>query len=93
MFGCNKKNSKHFHVKEYVALRVDVAMCCDVTHTTHCRYYTNVPKAGHTRARWICNDCGEMGIDTKEIGEWKIEHGKLLPDKKAWASWEEAEKK
>ena len=91
MFGRAKKQN-HEHNKEYVALKVEAANCCEMEHRAHCRYYNSRQEAGHTRARWICNGCGEMGIDTKEIGEWKIEHGQLLPDKKAWASWEEKKK-
>ncbi len=46
-----------------------------------------------TALRWICKRCGLMREEKRKAGAWRIEHGKLLPDKKAWASWEETEKK
>ena len=36
--------------------------------------------------RWFCDACNEMGEHCwDETGEWKLEHGRIVPDAKRWA--------
>lgn len=42
--------------------------------------------------KWICEKCGEMGyfcVADERYGAWKIEHGRVVPDEKAWTQWDE----
>lgn len=43
---------------------------------------------GHRfRLRWICDHCHKMGETCwDETGEWKIEHGSVVPDEKHWTN-------
>lgn len=37
--------------------------------------------------RWFCDACGSMGERCwDKTGEWKLEHGKIVPDEKRWAN-------
>jgi hypothetical protein len=39
-------------------------------------------------ASWICTKCGKMELECVGSvfqGAWRIEHGKVVPDEKAWA--------
>jgi hypothetical protein len=39
------------------------------------------------RMRWFCDGCNEMGEHCwDKTGEWKLEHGKIVPDEKRWAN-------
>lgn len=41
--------------------------------------------------RWFCRRCSRMGekyVAVASRGSFKIEHGKLVPDYKAWANFE-----
>lgn len=36
--------------------------------------------------RWFCDACGSMGEHCwDKRGEWKLEHGQIVPDEKRWA--------
>jgi hypothetical protein len=36
--------------------------------------------------RWFCDACKQMGEHCwDKTGEWKLEHGKIVPDEKKWA--------
>lgn len=37
--------------------------------------------------RWFCDACNSMGEHCwDKTGEWKLEHGKIVPDEKRWAN-------
>ena len=37
--------------------------------------------------RWFCDVCTSMGEHCwDKTGEWKLEHGKIVPDEKKWAN-------
>lgn len=37
--------------------------------------------------RWFCDACASMGEHCwDKTGEWKLEHGKIVPDEKRWAN-------
>lgn len=37
--------------------------------------------------RWFCDACKSMGEHCwDQTGEWKLEHGKIVPDEKRWAN-------
>lgn len=37
--------------------------------------------------RWFCDACNAMGENCwDKTGEWKLEHGKIVPDEKRWAN-------
>jgi hypothetical protein len=37
--------------------------------------------------RWFCDACDSMGEHCwDKTGEWKLEHGKVVPDEKRWAN-------
>lgn len=39
------------------------------------------------RMRWFCDACNAMGEHCwDQTGEWKLEHGKIVPDEKRWAN-------
>lgn len=36
--------------------------------------------------RWFCDSCNAMGEHCwDQTGEWKLEHGQIVPDEKRWA--------
>lgn len=39
------------------------------------------------RMRWFCDACESMGEHCwDKTGEWKLEHGRIVPDEKKWAN-------
>lgn len=46
--------------------------------------------------KWVCSKCQEMGlfcVGEEKDGAWTIEHGKIVPDEKAWAQWDNSKPK
>lgn len=73
------------HAKEYVAVRVGVpTTACAMVFPPIYEVVTG------SEARWVCkrSGCVAMGLDSYR-GTMAIQHGKIVPDHKAWANWED----
>lgn len=64
--------------------------CPRPEHRIHTAIHKGQTKTLHCYvAKWICTRCPEMGmqcIGDVSQGAWKVEHGKLFTDEKAWGS-------
>ena len=76
------------HRREYVAMK-------KVAYKKRCHSLSCCSKMVHeqeaTGVRWVCSRCGQLGERILVHGTWKIEFGRLVSDKKAWASWDTKE--
>lgn len=75
------------HCKEYVSITIKSINGERCTDVNCCAVDYHKIKIIYS-ARYICRHCKKQGIDIKKRGAWKIDHGALVPDNKAWANGE-----
>lgn len=70
------------HAHRYIAI-VDINFCMHAVPWSH--------NGSHLQlVRWVCERCPSMGESCVSYeGVVKIEHGKLVPDEKRWATWKD----
>lgn len=87
---------KHLAIEKKVWLPLGECERCNLHVVSSYRHDPHIVGAVLTSCyvtKWICEKCDEMGFfcagDTR-LGAWKVEHGSVVPDEKAWAQWDQA---
>lgn len=81
------------HDKKHLSIEVRTwtsGTCKRPSHRYHGGYVTQFPCY---ITKWVCEKCDAMDyfcVGEAKDGAWTIEHGKVVPDEKAWAQWDKS---